>query len=536
MALITRRQKEEFKKAFVLFDDNGDGTICLDELEDVLRCLGQRPTADNVTEMVMSFDKGKDGTIDFDEFCELMSSKTSFCKPIPVPQAYLDLKGVTEQVDMGLLVGITKVLLKMRERGQEEDPRFDVLTDVVNEQRAVRESAKHDNEWATNGKSPNEAVFMWRDLSVASGKRLNKVRSKRAVVNDAINVGRIEAAARAHERLRPPKRNYRIERGGPRHPHTIAQSLVSMPRPFSVGPTPTNCGGEVSYGPKRYYSPAVDLNIDPYDVQGQTLYRPESEEPDAWSDRSRLLELPPRELRPSTAPSPVRGKGRGKGRGGGLTRTGGATGGAAGAAGAAGQGAKRPPQPQDEKMGTGTGMSMSGLADSLAITTGASAASSSALGGPSAGPPGRQKARKCKEPRPQYHPMDKGLGHSGAREGTEPDHYSAARIFPNGRLLEWENAARIDRFDGCTEADRGRSLRHHGHCTDGKRELSFLASFGRGVPSVAERGAEILNAVDMHLETQQTLRREGSGSFNGSTPDMKLTAGRVHRVGAIWSK
>ena len=70
---FTQEQIDEFKKAFNMFDIDGDGSITAKELRTIFRSQGLNPTAEEVVEMVESVDKNNNGEIEFDEFLILMS-------------------------------------------------------------------------------------------------------------------------------------------------------------------------------------------------------------------------------------------------------------------------------------------------------------------------------------------------------------------------------------------------------------------------------------------------------------------------------
>jgi len=72
---LTEEQVLEFQEAFGLFDKDGDGKITSTELGVVMRSLGQRPTEAELRDMVNEVDEDGNGTIEFDEFLQMMSRK-----------------------------------------------------------------------------------------------------------------------------------------------------------------------------------------------------------------------------------------------------------------------------------------------------------------------------------------------------------------------------------------------------------------------------------------------------------------------------
>jgi hypothetical protein len=67
---------ERFDRAWSAFDLDGDGTITVDEIGDVLREMGEDPSEAELEAMLSEFDDNGNGTIDFDEFCNLMTTRT----------------------------------------------------------------------------------------------------------------------------------------------------------------------------------------------------------------------------------------------------------------------------------------------------------------------------------------------------------------------------------------------------------------------------------------------------------------------------
>ncbi|XP_062620976.1 calmodulin-A-like [Saccostrea cucullata] len=72
---LTDEQVAEFREAFNLFDKDGDGSITTTELGTVMRSLGQNPTESELQDMINEVDYDESGTIDFDEFLQMMARK-----------------------------------------------------------------------------------------------------------------------------------------------------------------------------------------------------------------------------------------------------------------------------------------------------------------------------------------------------------------------------------------------------------------------------------------------------------------------------
>ncbi|XP_061172578.1 calmodulin-A-like [Saccostrea echinata] len=72
---LSDEQVAEFREAFNLFDKDGDGSITTTELGTVMRSLGQNPTESELQDMINEVDYDESGTIDFDEFLQMMARK-----------------------------------------------------------------------------------------------------------------------------------------------------------------------------------------------------------------------------------------------------------------------------------------------------------------------------------------------------------------------------------------------------------------------------------------------------------------------------
>ena len=72
---LTEDEVLEIKEAFDLFDSDHSGTIDTEELKQALSNLGIDAKNQTLQNMMNDIDKNQSGTIDFDEFIEMMTAK-----------------------------------------------------------------------------------------------------------------------------------------------------------------------------------------------------------------------------------------------------------------------------------------------------------------------------------------------------------------------------------------------------------------------------------------------------------------------------
>ena len=72
---LTEEQKTEIKKAFELFDKDNSKSIDVEELQYAMKALGIHLKKDKVKEIMAELDEDGNGTIEFDEFLQLMSEQ-----------------------------------------------------------------------------------------------------------------------------------------------------------------------------------------------------------------------------------------------------------------------------------------------------------------------------------------------------------------------------------------------------------------------------------------------------------------------------
>ena len=74
---LTEDEVMEIKEAFDLFDTDKSGEIDTDELKQALSNLGIDAKNQTLQNMINDIDKNQSGTIDFDEFIDMMTAKMS---------------------------------------------------------------------------------------------------------------------------------------------------------------------------------------------------------------------------------------------------------------------------------------------------------------------------------------------------------------------------------------------------------------------------------------------------------------------------
>ncbi|EQC34748.1 centrin-2, variant [Saprolegnia diclina VS20] len=72
---LDEEQMEEIKEAFSLFDTDGSGSIDARELKAAMRALGFQVKKAEVRKMIADIDKDENGTIEFENFVEMMTSR-----------------------------------------------------------------------------------------------------------------------------------------------------------------------------------------------------------------------------------------------------------------------------------------------------------------------------------------------------------------------------------------------------------------------------------------------------------------------------
>merc|ERR1712093_822286 len=70
---FSEQDKADFRKNFNLFDKKRTGSIPIGDMGTVLRSLGQNPTEAELAALMEEVDKDKSGTIEFEEFVDLMA-------------------------------------------------------------------------------------------------------------------------------------------------------------------------------------------------------------------------------------------------------------------------------------------------------------------------------------------------------------------------------------------------------------------------------------------------------------------------------
>mmetsp|Transcript_14554 Transcript_14554/g.28155 ORF Transcript_14554/g.28155 Transcript_14554/m.28155 type:complete len:112 (-) Transcript_14554:528-863(-) len=74
---LSEDEIEEIREAFNLFDTDGSGTIDPKELKAAMQSLGFEAKNQTIYQMIGDIDKDGSGSIDFEEFLDMMTGKLS---------------------------------------------------------------------------------------------------------------------------------------------------------------------------------------------------------------------------------------------------------------------------------------------------------------------------------------------------------------------------------------------------------------------------------------------------------------------------
>ena len=74
---LSEEEIEEIREAFNLFDTDGSGTIDPKELKAAMQSLGFEAKNQTIYQMIADIDKQGNGTIEFDDFLDMMTAKMS---------------------------------------------------------------------------------------------------------------------------------------------------------------------------------------------------------------------------------------------------------------------------------------------------------------------------------------------------------------------------------------------------------------------------------------------------------------------------
>lgn len=109
---LTEEQKQEIKEAFDLFDTDGSNKIDAKELKVAMRALGFEPKKEEIRKIINDIDKEGLGTIDYDDFLDIMTVKMMERDPIEeMRKAFkLFLDGENDKIGLKELRRVAKEL------------------------------------------------------------------------------------------------------------------------------------------------------------------------------------------------------------------------------------------------------------------------------------------------------------------------------------------------------------------------------------------------------------------------------------------
>ncbi len=118
---LTEEEVMEIKEAFDLFDNDKSGTIDTNELKQALKNLGIDAKNQTLSNMMADLDKDNSGTIDFDEFIDMMTAKMSDRDTREDLEKVFKLFLGDDQGDKILLKHLKRVARELNENMSEEE-------------------------------------------------------------------------------------------------------------------------------------------------------------------------------------------------------------------------------------------------------------------------------------------------------------------------------------------------------------------------------------------------------------------------------
>lgn len=69
------KSDDNLKAAFRAFDKNGDGTISLEEIKELMLAMGEHASEDDIVKLMQSMDVNGDGNVDYEEVAEVVTKE-----------------------------------------------------------------------------------------------------------------------------------------------------------------------------------------------------------------------------------------------------------------------------------------------------------------------------------------------------------------------------------------------------------------------------------------------------------------------------
>lgn len=70
--LLNQNEREQIRKQFDSFDKDRNGHITSKELKHVMLSIGENPSEEELKKIIAEVDSNKNGTIEFNEFCDVL--------------------------------------------------------------------------------------------------------------------------------------------------------------------------------------------------------------------------------------------------------------------------------------------------------------------------------------------------------------------------------------------------------------------------------------------------------------------------------
>mmetsp|Transcript_8515 Transcript_8515/g.14347 ORF Transcript_8515/g.14347 Transcript_8515/m.14347 type:complete len:243 (-) Transcript_8515:53-781(-) len=149
---FTDDEIRKLKECFSALDDDGSGSIGIDELEDPLIGLGFADSREEVLEMIEDVDEDGSGMIEFEEFLLIIKNSDANEKTAKINQFFKDMSnGKLGNKDLSFNIIVQQIrrghmMNAILEQGEKKEGGMRILTNVEKQIKAMKERVAEEEE------------------------------------------------------------------------------------------------------------------------------------------------------------------------------------------------------------------------------------------------------------------------------------------------------------------------------------------------------------------------------------------------------